>query len=357
MDIQRASNPTSLRRLHCLRRLALGCGLAWASTSAQAQECLIVQQLQQAAPDFTQWVPGAVLPPGLAACRKRPMANGSQRVECSAPALPADATAQQLAQLSNWLGSCLGTGWRMTQSSVGGLQTIIFASSAAALSFSLTSAPEADGAGKAGLQFAAQGRGSAATELPAVPQAAPEPPVAPVPVPVPAAPVPVPAPTTGTQAAVAATPIVATQAPRTMGWRKDLAKHCRTLKTMLASSLKNFDDQRGRAYDDDSTYALTELEGTERCRVIGKTPDDRRLSCTVVQDAQDRGELRHAMLSMVSDSLKCLGTGWRQRTRLGSAPRFEHDITVYNAVDASSLKIYESVGYSDLGLRVWIEKD
>jgi hypothetical protein len=142
-----------------------------------------------------------------------------------------------------------------------------------------------------------------------------------------------------------------------MGWRKDPPKYCRTLKTLLASSLKNFNDQRGRAYDNDSTYALTELDGTEGCRVIGAVPDDRHLSCTVVQDAQDRGELRHAMLSLVSDSLKCVGTGWRQRTRLGSAPGLDLDITIYNAVDESSLKVYESVGYGDLGLRVWIKKD
>lgn len=357
MDIQHASNSKSPSRLHCLRSLGLGCGLALASTSVQAQDCVIVQQLQQTAPDFTHWAPGAASPAGLSVCRKRPLASESPRVECSAHGLPAEVTAQQLAQLSTWLGSCLGTGWRRTQSRVGGLQTILFTSSAAALSFSLTSVPEADGVGKASLQFAAQSLGSTATELPAAPQAAKEPPIASAALS--AAPVPVPVTSTqaAVKAAVAAPAIEATQAPRTMGWRKDLAKYCRTLKTLLASSLKDFNDQRGRAYGNDSTYALTELAGTERCRVNGNISDDRHLSCTVVQDAQDRGELRHAMLSMVSDSLKCLGTGWRQRTRLGSAPRFDLDITIYNAVDASSMKIYESVGYGDLDLSVWIRKD
>lgn len=353
MDIHLAITLTTLQRLRHRRRcLALGCCLAWAATAAQADDCLIVQQLQHAAPDFKEWIPGAVLPDGLAACANRLIANGSHRVECSAPALPADAAAQRLAQLSDWLGSCLGTGWRRTQNSVGSWQTIVFVSSAAAVSFSLTTTSEIDSAGAAGLQFAAQGRGSNTTELPAAPQAAAVPPA-------PAAPVPAPAlaAQTSVQAGATTAPVVSTQAPRTMGWRRDPGKHCRTLKTLLASSLKDFNDQRGRAYDNDSTYALTELEGTERCRVIGKTPDDRRLSCTVVQDAQDRGELRHAVLAMASDSLKCLGNGWRQRTRLGSAPDFEHDITIYNAVDASSLKIYESVGFGSLNLRLWIRKD
>lgn len=357
MSFQCTRNQKSLRRLHCLRSLALCCGLAWASASAHAQDCHIVQQLQQAAPDFTQWSPGTALPPELSVCRKRPTASGIQSVECSAPGLPAEVAAQQLARLSNWLRICLGTGWRRTQGSVGSLQTIFYASSSATLLFSLTSTPEADGGGKVGLQFAAQSRGFTATELPTAPQAAPKTSMdsaamsaAPVPMPETSAP-------TSVEAAAASSTIEVTKAPRTMAWRKNPARYCRTLKTLLASSLKNFKDQLGRAYDNESTYALTELEGAEGCRVIGAALHERYLSCTVVQDAQDRGELRYAMLSLVSDSLKCVGTGWRQRTRLGSAPGFDLDITIYNAVDESSLKVYENVGYGDLGMRVWIKKD